>query len=68
MSEKPELVLTRPTHREPLVYRCAECGRSFLIPADQSPEEGATELWAAFDEHVRKVHATAFQQSKEGSA
>ena len=61
MGEDPELVLTRPAYREPLAYRCSLCGQAFLIPADQSPEEGATELWAAFDEHVRKVHAAPFQ-------
>ena len=65
MSEKPELVLTRYTHSEPLAYRCTLCGQSFLFSEDQSSEEGATELLAAFDEHVRELHAVANQGSEK---
>jgi hypothetical protein len=55
-SEEPDLAVTRLSEQEPLTYRCTSCNQMFVFPADTSAKEGAIQLWAAFDEHVRDAH------------
>jgi hypothetical protein len=56
MGEKPCLVLTCWVRGKPFAYKCSRCGQSFLFPEDRTPKEGASELWAAFKEHVQEEH------------
>ena len=42
---------------QPMVYKCSLCQQPFVLPDDRSPKEGATEVWAAFLDHVKEEHA-----------
>ena len=53
----PQLVMASWIKGEPMVYQCSLCGQVFLLPEDRSPKEGVAELWSAFNDHVREVHA-----------
>ena len=39
---------------EPMTYRCSQCDQIFLLPEDRGPKDAATELWAAFQDHLQK--------------
>jgi len=54
--DKPRLALTRWARGEPFFYTCSQCGHPFLLPEERSPVQGASELLAAFREHVQKEH------------
>ena len=57
MIEKPRLDLDPWKIGEPFIYKGSQCGQQFLLPEDHGPEVAMAEVWAAFDEHVREVHA-----------
>lgn len=54
---KPRLVMTGWAKGEPMAYECSRCGQVFLLPEDRRPRDAVAELWAAFNDHVREVHA-----------
>ena len=56
MNEKPQLRMTRWVKGEPMAYECSLCGQTFLLPEDRPPKQGAAEVWAAFNDHVRREH------------
>ena len=51
VNEKPHLGVTE-VKGEPMTYQCSLCGHVFLVPDDESVEDAAAELMAAFEEHV----------------
>jgi len=55
--EKPHLVMAKWAKGEPVGYQCSQCGQMFLLPEDRNPKDGAVKLLAAFQDHVREVHA-----------
>ena len=57
MMERPQLVIGPWIKGEPFTYKCSLCGQAFMPPEDGSPKEAMAELWTAFNEHVREVHA-----------
>jgi len=56
MNEKLKLITLRLVKDEPTARECSLCGQIFRLPADVPPKEGVAEVWAAFNEHVRKAH------------
>ena len=56
MMDKPQLQIKPWKLGEAFVYRCSVCGQEFIAPEDRRPEEGMTEVWAAFYEHIRECH------------
>ena len=40
-----------------MTYKCSLCNRRFLFPDDRDLQEGAIEVWEAFHDHLREVHA-----------
>ena len=54
---KATLIMSHYVKGEPISYVCSLCGKQFLLPEDRSPKEGATELLAAFSDHVKKRHS-----------
>ncbi len=56
MNEKPQLIMTRWVKGEAMAYECSLCGQTFLLPEDRPPKEGVAEVWAAFNDHVRREH------------
>jgi hypothetical protein len=63
--EKPRLVLTSWVRGTPFFYKCSGCGHPFLLPEDRSPVEGASELLAAFREHVDEKHREGAERTEE---
>ena len=55
--EKPCLVISEAVAGHPILYQCSLCGQKFALPEDRSPKEGASELLAAFRDHLREEHA-----------
>lgn len=62
--EKPHLVMDCWVRGEPLAYKCSRCGLPFLLPEDRTPREGASELWAAFKQHIQKEHPEDAEDTK----
>jgi hypothetical protein len=62
--EKLCLVLTCWVRGQPFFYQCSQCGRLFVLPEDRTPKEGASELWAAFKEHVQEEHPEDAESTK----
>jgi hypothetical protein len=56
MNEKPQLIITRWVKGKAMVYECSLCGQNFPLPEDRPPKEAVAEVWAAFNDHVRREH------------
>ena len=57
MIEKPQLLIKPRNIGDPFIYKCSQCGQEFLPPEDRDSDEAIAEVWAAFHEHVREIHA-----------
>ena len=55
--ERPRLVASEVVAGQPILYEYSECGWKFVLPEDQNPSESASEILAAFRNHVGEDHA-----------
>lgn len=55
--ERPHLVISEAAAGQSILYECSLCGQKFVLPEDRTPREGASEILAAFRNHIREEHA-----------
>jgi len=55
--ERPHLLISEVVASQPILYEWSLCGQKFVLPEDRTPKEGASELLAAFRDHVREEDA-----------